>query len=363
VFGTIWARMDKPPARRIDGPRLSYIRGFDGLRAISAFGVIGFHLQLPGFSLGQTGVYLFFVLSGFLITRILISAKDQPAYFSRFWTRRARRIFPIYYLLFGFVIAWGLWKGWPMSDWPWFAFYLQNFKLAISQWQPAFPLMMSHTWTLASEEQFYWLWPIVVFAFPPRIILRVAAGLICAAVLCRAIIATVSVNPYLVFAPLPCTVDFLAWGALAAVLHKSGTARPSLMLIIFSALLITTGTMIWHRGLDAFWSPDIGLSVTYGAILLGLLGPLFVTLLFLVQTSPLLASVLEINWLRYLGRISYGLYLYHLPTFFFADRMAERGWLFLSEPTPKVVLTIAIAVASYELIERPILGSSTRPEA
>jgi peptidoglycan/LPS O-acetylase OafA/YrhL len=198
----------------------TYIRGFDGLRAIAAFAVIGFHLQLAGFSLGWAGVYLFFVLSGFLITRILIAAKDKSLYFATFWTHRAIRIFPIYYLLFVSIFILAHTLAWPTSDWPWFALYVQNFKLATSSFAMNFPLMQ-HTWTLACEEQFYWLWPIAVYFMPRRVLLCFAIGLLFVGLLSRVIAAGFQDNPDIVFAPLPCVVDLLAWGALAAILTQN----------------------------------------------------------------------------------------------------------------------------------------------
>src|SRR6185437_11384372 len=108
---------------------LDHIYGFDGLRAIAALSVIAFHIGIPGFSLGWSGVPLFFVLSGFLITRILVHNKGEINFFSRFYSRRALRIFPIYYLLLAGTISVGLIRGWTLSDWPWFTFYLQNWQL------------------------------------------------------------------------------------------------------------------------------------------------------------------------------------------------------------------------------------------
>jgi|RhiMetdeSRZDD1v2_1073273.scaffolds.fasta_scaffold249173_3 peptidoglycan/LPS O-acetylase OafA/YrhL len=104
--------------------RLSYIRGFDGLRALAVLAVIGFHLQPQAIGLGWVGVHFFFVLSGFLITRILLSTKGQPGYFRNFYARRSIRIFPIYYLTFIAVIGVALARGWDLRDWPAFAFYL-----------------------------------------------------------------------------------------------------------------------------------------------------------------------------------------------------------------------------------------------
>lgn len=97
---------------------MGYIRGFDGLRAAGVLAVMATHLGLPGFALGRFGVTLFFVLSGFLITRILLANKGAPDYFSRFYTRRALRIFPIYYLALAVLLLASLFVQWSVADWP-----------------------------------------------------------------------------------------------------------------------------------------------------------------------------------------------------------------------------------------------------
>src|SRR5436309_3302352 len=106
-----------------------YIPELDGLRALAIIAVILFHLNIPGFGLGWAGVNLFFVISGFLITGILLDAKETPNYFRNFYVRRALRIFPIYYLsLLALAAAAPIFK-WKLDDLPYFLLYVQNYIL------------------------------------------------------------------------------------------------------------------------------------------------------------------------------------------------------------------------------------------
>jgi peptidoglycan/LPS O-acetylase OafA/YrhL len=293
--------------------RLPYIRGFDGLRALAALAVIGFHLHLPGLILGWVGVHFFFALSGFLITRILLSTKGEMGYFRNFYARRSIRIFPIYYLTFIAVIGVALARGWNLRDWPAYALYLQNWILSASHFAPAFPAQLNHTWSLASEEQFYLLWPAVVYITRPRMLTATCVALIILAPISR-IIGVAEGNPFAVFSPLPAVVDCLAWGALTAQATQSGKRLMSIALYALPLLAIAAAVIVLHIGIDNFWNVENLLSISVGVVFLSLLGPIGAALLTIVYFDRGWSSrALEWPPLRYLGRISYGLYLYHWP--------------------------------------------------
>jgi peptidoglycan/LPS O-acetylase OafA/YrhL len=164
--------------------QLGYIKQIDGLRAIAVLMVVVFHWFPKGWvtksGLGLIGVDMFFVISGFLITRILLVYKsNQEAGFDyhskwhilgRFMYRRALRIFPAYFLLL-FVLhqtSYYLYNT-LSNDWLWYVTYLQNFLFYIRQAWPDGKL--SHFWTLAVEEQFYLIWPFLMLMFPAKRIL------------------------------------------------------------------------------------------------------------------------------------------------------------------------------------------------
>jgi peptidoglycan/LPS O-acetylase OafA/YrhL len=337
-----------------------YIPGFDGLRAIAALSVIGFHLGLPGLSLGWAGVHLFFVLSGFLITGILLETKKQGGYFRTFYWRRAFRIFPIYFLMLAVLGILAVALSLPTADWAWYALYLQNWRLA--QTSPSFPSWFDHTWSLACEEQFYLIWPAVVYTLNAKTLFKVTLSLIVLGAASRAVVVIHGgFNSWAGFAPLPCIADTIAWGALAQlVVRRYGNApfmttlaRVSLGLLV--ALLLA---MAVHRGFDAFWTPSQYMRDLWGGVVfVGLLGPIGASLLLVVHSGPALSAVLEYSPLRYIGRISYGLYLYHWPILLVATGQVVSRWhlpvpiTYLAVPA----LTIFVAICSYELIERPFL--------
>ena len=347
---------------------MSYIRGFDGLRALAALGVIGVHLGLPGMSLGWVGVHFFFVLSGFLITRILLSTKDQPGYFRNFYARRSIRIFPIYYLTFIAVIGVALARGWDVRDWPAYALYLQNWVLSESQFDPAFPEYLNHTWSLASEEQFYLLWPGVVYITRPRTLAAICASLIVLAPISR-FIGIVEGNPFAVFAPLPAVVDCLAWGALAVLIVQSSKRAMDIALYALPLLAIAVAAIILNIGIDNFWTPQgWALSISGGVIFPSLLAPLGAALLLIVYFDKIwINHALEWQPLRYLGRISYGFYLYHYPILLEVDPRLS-AFTETQRAVVIVIVTILVAMASFEFIERPLLrltrhGSGRRSAA
>jgi peptidoglycan/LPS O-acetylase OafA/YrhL len=339
--------------------RLLYIRGFDGLRALAALAVIGFHLHLRGMSLGFVGVQFFFVLSGFLITGILLSKKDQPGYFRNFYARRSIRIFPIYYLTLIAVIGIALASGWNVRDWPFYALYLQNWLLSETQFGPAFPIHLAHTWSLACEEQFYLLWPAVVHITRPRTLAVTCVALIILVPASR-VIGIAEGNPFAVLYPLPAVVDCLAWGALTALALQSGKRLMGIALYVLPLLAIAAAMIVFHIGVANFWTQQgFALSISGGVVFLSLLGPLGAALLVIVYfDTAWISRALEWRPLRYLGRISYGLYLYHWPIL-----LVVRHLLRLTrtqEIGVVVIVTILVAMASFELIERPLLRLTHR---
>ena len=165
--------------------------------------------------------YLFFVLSGFLITTILIDSKDKPNYFSRFYIRRSVRILPIYYitLLLALIIA--LIQRQNVSDFPLYLIYLQNNILAWKQWSVNFPSFMNHTWTLAVETQFYLVYPLFIFYLKEKYLLICSIVVMILSFLLRILFFIVfPSNPNLLFAMSPTAIDSLTIGAILAILTK-----------------------------------------------------------------------------------------------------------------------------------------------
>lgn len=290
----------------------------DGVRGLAILLVLAVHFGLtanppePLYSLlrlGWSGVDLFFVLSGFLITGILLDTRDSPRYFRSFYMRRALRIFPLYYAYIGaffflvLPLAHALHRPvppGPVQGWYWL--YLSNWVSALG---PDYAFL-SHLWSLSIEEQFYLLWAPIVFWLGRRWLPWFCSLLIVAAPLLRCVWREHPYSPEFLYRLTPFRVDTLAWGALLAIVVRDE---------------------VWLRRLLAWAKP---LAVGAGAGLAGLFAcfgtrnsqpviavagyTLFGILYFFVVLSgyrgwaPFRASLL-----RTFGRYSYGVYVLHFP--------------------------------------------------
>jgi peptidoglycan/LPS O-acetylase OafA/YrhL len=322
-----------------ESPPSKYIPGFDGLRALAAGGVIGCHIHLPGFGYGWIGVQLFFVLSGFLITGILLNSKRSPNYFINFYRRRIFRIFPIYYALLLLIIIIGLTRHWHIADYPWYVSFLDNWPLGMKGPQHVqFPPFLGHFWTLAVEEQFYLIWPLAVFLMPRRLFFLFIVVLLALGPVSRWLAPHGYFEPLWLF-----PADMLAWGAFGLVLFENGKEIKRYLLITW-ILLLTVSVIILYKNQQLLYE---------------LLSPLFLGIVILVKqcNTPVTAG-LEWPPIRYLGKISYGLYLYHLPVIHLTD-IVFRHYLPTSYYFPQIIVvliaTITIAALSYSFIERPLI--------
>jgi len=271
------------------------------------------------FGAGWSGVDLFFVLSGFLITGILCDTKQSRAYFSSFYLRRLLRIFPLYYgFLFGLLILLPLiWK--PSSQtWQllqekqaWYWSYLSNWLCAI---KGDFKLMPAgYTWSLAVEEQFYLFWPFVVYLLSRRALLVSCACLLLLSVTARFVLAAFGVPATSLYV-VPCThLDPLLVGALLALAFRTPGWMPKhLLLFPVVALLSVAGVVVLFsiQGKLKFWEVR---TATLGILLLSLVFGYVLYAALISRKSSLLYRVLTAVPLRSFGRYSYAIYLFHPP--------------------------------------------------
>jgi len=343
-------------------PPLTYKPQLDALRALAAMAVMAEHFPqqelIPWqvFQLGYIGllgVLLFFVLSGYLITGILLSSRPSPfqTALKRFYIRRTLRIFPIYHLtlLILFVVGLPSVTGYIF----WHALYVSNVLFVL---QPQVAAPIAHLWTLSVEEQFYLIWPFLILGVPYKLLLRVILWAIGIGIGWKAlIIETVAdhlAGGLVVFSCL----DSLALGALLAYIEQDESLCLKRQNIL-SGLLATGSVVILTQAVLLMTDSGRGL-----VLVTAYLGPSLV-FVWLVGRAAVgfkgwFGAVLDWSPLRYLGKISYGVYLYH----YFMPRVIESLIKFLGFAQPgnlsaallAFLLTLLAAALSWHLVEKPI---------
>lgn len=265
------------------------------------------------------GVDLFFILSGYLITGILLASRQRPRYFSSFFARRFLRIFPLYYavIFFALVVLPHLPPGREFDTtategyaW-WYWAYLQNYLMAtLGNLNHIFTAM---TWSLAVEEQFYLVWPFVVWFTPARRLAKVCVAMIAAALLLRIGLAAGGSDPIVAYIMTPTRMDTLALGALAACIERSYGWSPRLRAwAVRLGLAAAAGVLTLAVFGSGFQWQDAAVS-TAGFTLLGLM---FFSLLVVVRhatPASRLYRVFTNRGLMSFGRYSYAIYLFHVP--------------------------------------------------
>ena len=346
-----------------------YYPELDGLRCLAVTLVLIAHLpfiidaQLWGFikwaqeglRVGQLGVDLFFVLSGFLITRNLLWERDQPPgpTIRTFFLKRCLRIFPIFYLtvLYCWIVL-----DVPTPEILANLFYVSNYYYVVVR----DPGPLRHTWSLSVEEQFYLVWPFVVLLVP---LARLNAVIVCgtiAIVALSAVLAHLLMSPDTVQKLIMRGVTFrilsLAAGALVA-LHFERILRwpvwPPALLALLVFPVLQAGIRLW----DVTGAHMIRLP-----ILTGWSVSIFLAALLCAQSRNIVGKVLQARMPVYIGRISYGIYLYHLVVLHQLDmRQGYReGGVPLWEVLAALGLTMVVAIASFHLIESPLLRLKDR---
>ena len=343
------------------------VPALDGLRGVAILLVLVLHAALPGVAvdnlvhppqlhgylwvalLGWCGVDVFFVLSGFLITGILVRAKGSPHYFRDFYARRALRIFPLYYA----VLLWLLYgpgRAPASSAEQWSSlFYVQNWLYGAHG--DLGDAARTITWSLAIEEQFYLLWPALVAFVSPRALVRLCVGVIVGAVVLRA--GLVAAGAEHVYYLTPCRLDALAAGALLAVvpLPSARLGRALLVggLLVLGSAAAVAGTPLPH-------SPPMQAFGLVGSMALA------TGLLVLARGDGAIARVARWRWLAVFGRYSYCIYLTHVLVIEAVGRwLQERtgtwalewplAWLF-TLTVASVVGSLAVGLVSWHLFEK-----------
>lgn len=334
--------------------RLGYVPSLDGVRAVAIAMVVSFHaVGLP--KGGWQGVDLFFVLSGFLITTVLLEERARSGRVSvgAFYLRRALRLLPA---LVAVLAVFLMVSAITSADGPRTYFglvgglgYVSNLVLAGGMGE-RFPIELAHLWSLASEEQFYLVWPLVlgVAAGRHRLLLALVAGGIAVATIRQFQLAFAGEDPRrILFAPDTRSVSILAGCALALLLAR----RPLNVGALVPAALAFLGGGAFLLGVEL-------VSLSGPPSLLFALACVVVIAHALDERSRL-SRVLSVAPMVFLGRISYGLYLWHQPIFVWMG--SYGGWSALD--LVAVPLAILVATTSYYVVERPFLRLKRRRSA
>jgi peptidoglycan/LPS O-acetylase OafA/YrhL len=355
-----------------------HIPALDGVRALAILMVVVHHTlyQVPVVSLAQNllvhvtgqgwvGVDLFFVLSGFLITGILLDIKDPVHALRKFYLRRILRIVPVYvaFLLFSLFAARAL--GILTADESaqlhatqlWFWTYSVNLLIALHSWSAAsFPTV--HLWSLAVEEQFYLIWPLAVLLMAPRTTMRAAVGCIIAAEVIRLLFILGGAGGQANYVLLPSRMDSLAAGAFLACAFRN----PALWARVLNARvklasvcsIILVAVILYHHTIAN--QDPLEQLVAFPAIV-GLAS-------VVVSTAAAGSRFLAGSVLRFVGKISYGMYLWHLEVLRFVSRFVPLSnhptagdlWFYYGILLVGTVGgTILLSLVSWHVVEQPFL--------
>jgi peptidoglycan/LPS O-acetylase OafA/YrhL len=355
------------------------IAELDGFRAFAVILVMFTHTWPMDNSLVWHGLQLswirldgLFVISGFLIAGILLDTRAEPGFFQRFYRRRALRILPLYYALLVSLTLLGVFSQTPgyremLTKWGsplWFFAYVGNIPTALTG---DFPFGLGESfvplWSLQIEEQFYLVFPVLVYFFSPKalkIVLWVLAAL--SVIIRMAIFALYPENRFAQYVLLPCRMEGLSFGALIAIRLREGPweirkTRLSWLAVSWLIVAVLCAAITGSRCETPF-------NRTLGYLVSSIAAARLILWLIFNQNSKA-TSFLRWKPVQHLGRISYGVYLLHEPVQWAitsADRHLGLKWFdhgLLIVPAV-IVVTLFAAAASWRYLEAPLLRLKDR---
>jgi peptidoglycan/LPS O-acetylase OafA/YrhL len=350
------------------------IKEVDGLRAIAILLVVAWHYlgtsdgphSMPWriFIFGRIGVDLFFVLSGYLITSILLQNRASPHYFSTFYGRRAFRILPIYAVMLIIFFA-GKWLGVGRIFFdgalPWwsYALGLQNVWMSIDQTYGA--TWLGGTWSLAIEEQFYLLFPLIIFWLPMVLLRRFLMAMLIISPIGR-VISYAAGDSYGYYVLMPYRADILAVGALIACSRFSGPVSARLRWAVTAILLATVCAFPAFASLIGE-NTDLHMALWGHTYLVALFGS--AVFMVLENRGSGWLAVLRSGAAEFVARISYALYLVHINVLIFvflAFRTERTVETFEGAALTALALSLSVLIcfASYRFLEGPLIRMAHR---
>jgi peptidoglycan/LPS O-acetylase OafA/YrhL len=344
-----------------------YLPGLDGIRAVAVLAVIAYHLDFGWAPGGLLGVQVFFVLSGYLITDLLVAEyrRNHGIGLARFWIRRARRLLPALFVMLFVVVGWATLFDRDQlatlrSDLPAGIFYVSNWWFIFhhvsyfARFGPPSPL--GHLWSLAIEEQFYLVWPLVILVgmrwiHTKRTLILVTLAMAAGSALEMAVLFSPDGDPTRVYDGTDTRAFALLIGAaLAFGLPRNRTfaaVTPSarrLLNFVGGASLLGILMMFWHTNQ---YEPFL---YEGGMVLLSILTALVIAVT--IHPGSQLRSILGWEPLRWVGERSYAIYLWHYPIIVLTTPLnAPPG---ARRATLQLLATFLIAAASWRYIEQPV---------
>lgn len=354
-----------------------YYKKLDGLRALAVFGVMISHwihfdfIQTCGF--GFWGVNLFFVLSGFLITELLLrqiyQKEESASILKKFYIKRTLRIFPIYYLviIFAFILNLDNSRNLALFSFLYTLNIYNSFSGNVGD-------ALSHIWSLCVEEQFYLIWPLLLLLIKPRYHQKLIIAAVLFAILFRLTLYLLHVNHFEIYSyrMMPACMDALGLGALLAYLKLNKEDQLKKILNISAIPIILCSLylfLVFFERQENIFSEILLRFLVSGC-------SFFIIGRSLYSSKKRLVLLFENKTVQYLGKISYGLYLYHMIVSALLNGWFSKIWnginfnkfgvlkynSYLVSFPLFLVITVLVASLSYYFIESPFLNIKEKLE-
>ncbi len=333
----------------------------DALRGLACMVIVFHHFKPHLLPFGWAAVDLFFILSGYLITAIIIRHAGEKRFLLNFYVRRGLRIWPVYYLTVLTIAAAAPWlpRYYNFDGLPYLLTYTQEFGLHWGSRVPIFSEYTAHMWSLAIEEQYYLIWPALICLVGRRGVVPLALAVVVAAVWAR--------SSGMYWRILLTRADGLALGAILAALFasreaiRSHWAVPRVLTILGLASLGYLTVLIASGGMPRPEAPPWpGLSM----LVINILGASIIGLVVYHRGKPGL-RVLRRPRLVWVGQLSYGIYVYHYILMLMSDDIAQalgKGGRPFWRETLTVAVIFGLAALSWRFVELPLLRLKDRFE-
>lgn len=349
-----------------------YIPGFDGLRALAVLAVIAYHLNLPYSAGGFLGVTVFFVLSGFLITSLLMWEWEQTQKINLkpFWIRRAKRLLPaMFLLLISLNVVVPLLKPALLTslrqDTIAAIFYYSNWHYIFQDlsYFESFenPSLLTHFWSLAIEEQFYIFWAVAILFLLKIVnnrkgIFLLVMGVALLSVIQMLLLYDPNLDPSRVYYGTDTRIFSLLIGASFALLVPrrpfSTMSKWALELLGIAGISVFLLMIVYTNQYDRF--------IYEGGMVLLSFTTAFLVLALAWRSAIIANWILEWKPLKWIGVRSYGIYLWHYPVILFMNSNVNTGGIHYGKVILELTLTFLLAAISYSVVEKPIRQGNFR---